>query len=430
MVAAVPAGAQSVTEPPVTSGLFAPGKAVVPSPEHLNLLVAVTEAFDEDSLDQRDPRLTPDTSQPRGYSTLLRAAGDYAWTHPRTELKASGSSAFGSNSPLEPSGLVTSSAAVGFQATPARNATLLLNQTASYSPSYFYRLLVAPPIDLLGWVPPTGADYRLDRQTSYSYGSLVNLSHDAVKGGRLSLSGSFDRVDFRDQAVTPHPDLAIFGFDGRYSHPVSRRTELTLGYERRSGEFGYGGYTTENGGVVGVKYEQPLSATRRAEFRLDVTPAVIDVPDSAQYVAVSGRLFRLSVDANAAYPFGRTWHATGRFVRRLEYVATLSAPVFSNGARADVDGFIGRRTYVSLSAAYSAGDSALSPGDFGYDTYAGETEVRYAFTRSVAVYGGFLRYRYHLRGNIESPQGTPGRLARTGARVGLILSVPAIGRSR
>ena len=59
------------------------------------------------------------------------------------------------------------------------------------------------------------------------------------------------------------------------------------------GEFGLGGLTKEHRATMGVEYSPPLSVTRRAIFRLDVSPSMFEVPESA-LTATSGRPARSS----------------------------------------------------------------------------------------------------------------------------------------
>jgi len=63
-----------------------------------------------------------------------------------------------------------------------------------------------------------------------------------------------------------------------------------------------------------------------------------------------------------------------------------------------------------------------------FDTYAGDAHVRYALSRKVGIYGGYLYYHYRSTAGAELLEGIPARFGRTGLRVGLMLFVPGMGR--
>ena len=82
----------------------------------------------------------------------------------------------------------------------------------------------------------------------------------------------------------------------------------------------------------------------------------------------------------------------------------------------------------SLSVSYSDDKSVLTLRPFYFEMYAGDALVRYALSRKVGVYGGYVFYRYDPRGDAETLIDIPSRLSRTGLRVGLMLFVPVMGR--
>ena len=112
----------------------------------------------------------------------------------------------------------------------------------------------------------------------------------------------------------------------------------------------------------------------------------------------------------------------------MEYLADLPVPVFADGFGAGVDGLISRRVDVSASAGYSNGESALGRDSLQFDTYTGNLRVRYALSRTFAMYGEYLYYYYDFRGSAQLLVGIPPGLERNGVRAGLTLWVPALRR--
>ena len=87
---------------------------------------------------------------------------------------------------------------------------------------------------------------------------------------------------------------------------------------------------------------------------------------------------------------------------------------------------LSRRVDLSLTAAYASGESLLSPDSLQFDTYTGDVTIRFALTRSLAIFAEYLYYYYQFRGRAELLIGMPSGLERNGGRVGLTLWVPAL----
>ena len=81
---------------------------------------------------------------------------------------------------------------------------------------------------------------------------------------------------------------------------------------------------------MGVEYTPPLSVTRRATLRLDVSPSMFEIPESASTglapTATARRLYPLQGEAGVEYPFRLKWRAGASYRRSVEYVAGLSEP--------------------------------------------------------------------------------------------------------
>ncbi len=91
-------------------------------------------------------------------------------------------------------------AGIGFSTEFARRTTFSANQTFAYSPSYLTGLFpqVAPPEP--GTAPPGGADYAVDDESSFQYGTTVGLSTGLTQRGTLSGTVSYSFTDFIDES--------------------------------------------------------------------------------------------------------------------------------------------------------------------------------------------------------------------------------------
>jgi hypothetical protein len=205
-----------------------------------------------------------------------------------------------------------------------------------------------------------------------------------------------------------------------------------MGYGYRTGAFGYGTTAADDTAVehlinVGIRYDRPLSPTRRTVLDFNIGSSVVNPSRSTGAQLEADRLHRVTGDVGVIWQFSKAWHARGAFRRGLEYVAGLSDPVFIDGYTASVDGLPLRRLDVSASAGYSSGASAVARDSLTFDTYTANLRVQFALVRSLAVVGEYLYYFYDLR-NPPLASSIPPRLERHGVRAGVTLWVPALRR--
>ena len=207
---------------------------------------------------------------------------------------------------------------------------------------------------------------------------------------------------------------------------------MSIGYEYRAGEFGYGGPTTEHRATIGVELSTALSRTRRATLRLDVSPSLINLPESA----VAGtpaetpnqQLSRLSGEASIDFPFRPNWRTTATYRRSLEYLSVVNQPVLTDGGRVELTGLLTRRIDVAVSGGYVTAASAFAPSAAPLETYTGQVSLRYALKRSLALSSEYLYYYYDLRGQAAFSPGLPSVFEQHGVRVGVVLFVDTLSR--
>ena len=98
--------------------------------------------------------------------------------------------------------------------------------------------------------------------------------------------------------------------------------------------------------------------------------------------------------------------------------------MFSAAYGAAVTGYVSRRVDVSLSAAYSSGDSGLNAVQTQFTTYTGDARVRFGLNRILAFNVEYLFYYYKFDNGIPLPPDVPPYLTRNGVRTGLTMFVP------
>jgi hypothetical protein len=320
-------------------------------------------------------------------------------------------------------------AGVGLSLQIPRHTTLIVNQSAAYSPTYLSGLFPTSADIEPGDAGTTAADYSIGGLESYTYTRAVSLQHTLSTRASLAFSGTFDYTERLDETEL-WKDVSAHSMRGQYSRQVSRKTALTGQYHYRSGEFGYAGLerTTEHGLEVGVTHTYRLSATRRVDLRFNFGASRADVPELIEGVAVMRRRYLGTGEAGIEYPIGRFWTVRGNFRRGIGYVVDIPEPVLSTGAVVGLDGYVTRRLDMTISAGYTSGDSLMNRGVLAFDTYTGNARVRWAWARNLATYAEYLYYFYDFRTGSQALIGFPSGLERNGVRVGMTMWMPTLRR--
>lgn len=418
------------------SGLFRGSGSASAVGQRLDFNFSLVEAYDDDVYADVRPGITPAEDPTAGFYTMLVTAADYRLARRGLEVGVSGTSALRYYPDLREVHTISHSASAGLSARVSRTATLFVNQSAAYSPSYLYGLFPASaetpaPGDLI----PAAPDYSLDQSDSYSYRTMATLAHRVGDAGNLSSTGEFQYTDYLHEDDLRRRDRTTAGIRGQYEHRLTRNVRFSSGYRFRSGDFGYlvGTNTNEHGIDFGATYSRALSVSRRADIGFGIGVSTVEIPASTSEVQLAesplqGRLYRMSGNFTLGYQFRPGWEARAAYRRGLEYIPDLTAPVFLDGVTAGLEGLVTRRMALSASASYSKGESILNRSASAFDTYTGSFSGRYAFTSGLAVFAEYLYYFYDFSESALLAPGLPPGLERNAVRAGLMLWVPAVGR--
>lgn len=366
-----------------------------------------------------------------GRSTTLTASVDYARNRRSVQLFGNASTYFRKAQHLDRIATGSQSGQLGAGVRLPNQGSLRITQSAAYSPFYLYELFPTGAPLAPGEAIPVNPEYRIDQTDSYSYRTGMSLEFGSVRGTRFTTTADYRVTDFRQRQVA-RPNLADYATGARLSRALSRRTSLFAGYAYRVGEFESNGLTKEHRATMGVEYSPPLSVTRRMVFRLEVSPSLVathaSIPAAVATRTVERRLSPLQGEASVDYPFRLKWRASASYRRDVNYVPGLTEPVFTTGGRISVTGLIGRRVDVSAFAASATGTSPTSLNTRNFASYTGEARIRYALTRTFALYSEYLYYYYDLGGQAHLAPGLPAVYEQRGIRVGFMLFGQPLGR--
>lgn len=420
LLGARPLSAQNAPPRAPAGGLFGATRTDVAGPNRLQFTFRLAESLESELAPHAASQLS--RLGTGGLSTVLEAGSSYARQSRRLHVGANVSTAFRYYDDLDRLDAVSHGVGLGASIRLPKG-TLRLDQSAAYAPSYLYQLIPGTSSQPLGEAFPTNPEYQVVDTESYSYRTTASLSFGSLRTTQLTTSGSFRRTDFQQQALS-RADVEIIELNTKASRRVRPGTSVSAGYEYRTGEFGFGGVTTEHGLALAFEYSPALSRTRRATFRLGVTPTQLYLPGGAVEVIagnVAARVLRLSGNASVSYPFKPNWRAEARYRRSVEYLSVLGTPVLADAGRLEVAGLLARPLDLAMSAGYGNAASALSPSAGKLETYTGQATLRYALRRSFAVFSEYVYYYYDQRARASVLPGLPDRFEQHAVRVGASL---------
>ena len=419
LISVAPSLAQETSIGPTSGGLFGATRSDTADRNRLNFTVALSEAIDSDVPPELGGAIAPNRSQTGGYSTMLVGSTEYSHNRRRARIAGTAQTAFRYGQGVAGIEAVSHTAGLGVNVRLPGTASFQVDQSAAYSPSYLFQLFPGSAMPALGEAIPAAPDYRTVQTESYSYHTSMTLAAGSARGTSLSVSGDYDRTEFRKQS-TLQPHLNGYTARGKVSQGVRRSVGLSVEYEYRTGEFGSGADSTEHRIAFGADYSRALSISRRAVFHVKVAPSTVHVAESASNPLGAGRLYRMGGEASVDYQFRRTWQASANVHRRVEYLAVLAEPIFSDAGRVSVEGLFTRRLDLVVTAGYATGASAANR-ESQLDSYTGNVRARFALNRSLALYTEYLYYYFDMRGYENRLPGLPALFDQHGVRVGIML---------
>jgi hypothetical protein len=319
--------------------------------------------------------------------------------------------------------------AIGINAALNRQTSVFVNQGVTYAPAYLHGLFATVGTPVPGTPIEPASDYDVDSQRSFVYATTARLTRVVTPRFSLSADAGYRRTDFSGN--TPgYFDLRGYDVGGAMRYSMSRNLKLRLGYNYQFTQYAPGYHPEENNVEIGLEYSRALSGLRRTTFAFSLGPSTASGVVPSVESSENRRQVRVAGNFAVNHQLSRTWNLLGSVRRGLGYIENLPRPVLSNAASVTAQGFLNRRTDLTVSAAYTTGEMALAGTPPPFSTYTGVARLRFAFARHLAVYGEYLYYYYEFNRDFPLPPGVASTLTRNGARAGVTLWVPVTKEHR
>ncbi|HVQ16896.1 MAG TPA: hypothetical protein VMS40_25005, partial [Vicinamibacterales bacterium] len=133
--------------------------------------------------------------------------------------------------------------------------------------------------------------------------------------------------------------------------------------------------------------------------------------------------FRLSAIGNVDfwYEFKQSWIGSVRYHRGITFIDEVVDPLLSDAVSGELAGLLSPRVDFSATATFTHGLVGARSRD-SYQMYGARSQVRYALTRVMALYGEYLLFHYEFPPSILITGGLPQSTSRQAVKVGLTVS--------
>jgi len=204
----------------------------------------------------------------------------------------------------------------------------------------------------------------------------------------------------------------IYELGGRFGARFSQYSAFRAGYIRQDVDRGLGRYVVHHLNIGG-DYAKPLSATRRAFIAFSGGSAAIESRDSLRVSAIG--------DVDWWYEFKQTWVGSVRYHRGVTFIDEIVDPLMSDAVSGQLAGLLSPRVDFNASVTYSRGVVGFSSDD-PYQMYGASSQLRYALSRRMALYGEYLLFHYQFPPTILITGGLPPSTNRQAVKVGLTMT--------
>jgi hypothetical protein len=290
-------------------------------------------------------------------------------------------------------------------ASPWRDTNLRLTGSGQYS-------LNAPPFATAASLSETDVDLPFA-------GDGIPLRHTNDLRGAVDLEREWggDKTisalaGIHSSQIEDGPRHEMYELGGKFGARVAQYGAFRASYVRQDVNRSLSHYVVHHVNIGG-DYARPLSASRRAFIAFSGGSAAVESRDSFRVSAIG--------DVDFWYEFKQSWIGAVRYHRGVTFIDEVVDPLMSDAVSAQITGLLSPRLDFNGSATYSRGNVGFRSSD-SYQLYGARSQLRYALSRVLGLYGEYLLFHYEFPPTILITGGLPPSTSRQTVRVGLAVS--------
>jgi hypothetical protein len=285
---------------------------------------------------------------------------------------------------LDVSTITSHAVSSGLTASLTKNTTVTAGAAATYQSRRGFSPFVELGDPSPGQVDAPSADYGTVPTNYYTYSTSAGLTQQLSR--RSSLTLNYERQI--GEHNSGFGDLTRQSGSFRFTRSLSRYLSLRLGYGYTEARYQLAGASYQNHNLdTGVDYSRDLSLTRRTRLSFSSGATAVQQDNINRYDVIgSARLSR---------EIGRTWSAQLTYQRNVGYNDFVREPLFYDGLNVGIGGLINRRLSFQSGVGATRGVVGVvtQPSD-GFYAVTGSAGVNAALTRHLALGLNYTFYHY------------------------------------
>lgn len=336
----------------------------------------------------------------------------YVRRRPRLSLSASGGSSVRYYHSLNRIGTQRHSVSASGEWVASRQLSFQFGQDVSYSPSYHLSFAAAPEIGAEAPADPGSLDYDLSRSKQFMLGSFASARY--VLSPSREMTAGYG-LSYTNYLTAQQPDFGIqqasFGFSQRLATGVA----LKLGY----------GVGTGTGTGLGEGVRQIIDAGVAFDRSISISPRTIVGFNSGSAIVNTdgGRQVELIGNLNVRRRLSPRWTASIAYQRGLMAIDGVPNPLTTNTMTADVSGFLGMTTSVTIRPVYTWG-ADVNDATQSFRNSTSMARVQTALGRHLAAFAEYIYYDHRFGAIVGLRPSLAVDTRRHGLRTGVTLWSP------
>jgi opacity protein-like surface antigen len=282
-----------------------------------------------------------------------------------------------------------------------------------------------------GTLPGSNTTTGLVASRSWSSQSVIDYSWMPSARNDISLNYGFNTRRYTRSDDAPG-DSDSHRASAGLTRTLNRRVSLQTSYD-----YTHGRYQDPDGErplsehtiSAGPQIEKVFSRTRRLQLTASLGAQYVQTLSSVALQRAKIDYWTPFGDASANLAVSRTWDVGVNYRRGTTVLPEVTTESFVTDALMfGTAGVIGRRLEVDLNAGFSTGTTATAAGGRAQnETLTWSSQLRWAFSRSVAATVSYDYYEYDFTNIGDLPDQFPPGASRNTVRVGVTFFLPLLG---
>ncbi len=303
---------------------------------------------------------------------------------PRLSFTASGGSAVRYYNSLNQIGTQRHSVSASGEWVASRKLSFQFAQDVTYSPAYYLAFAAAPDLAPSGPAESGSLDHDISRSKQYLLGTSASAKYVMSPSREVTAGYSIGYTNF---LLANQRDYGIQQASALFTQRLTAGVALKLGYGVGSGTGTGLGEGRRQILDVGLAFDRSFSVSPRTIVGFTSGSAIVNTN--------GGKQLELVGSFNVRRRLSPRWNTSIGYQRGLTAIDGVPNPLSSNTVSADLSGFLGTRTSVTIRPGYTWG-ADVNDASQSFNNSTSVARVQTALGRRWAAFGEYIYYDHRF----------------------------------